>query len=194
MKILIACEESGIVREEFAKRGHDAWSCDLKPTRITGQHIQGNVLDFLNEGWDMMIGHPDCTYLCNSGVRWLHTEKGRWEKMQRAVQFFYALWFSRIPKICLENPIPHKYGLGKTYHQIVQPYNFGYREMKATCFWLKKLKPLIHTNEVGPPPADIVERRKWAKVHQASPGPGRSAFRAETNKGIAEAMADQWGQ
>ncbi len=194
MRVLVAGEESGIIREAFKAKGHDAWSCDFKPSRIPGNHCQCDVRDILYNGdWDMLIGHPDCYFLCNSGVRWLHTEEGRWEKMQEAVKFFHQLWFAPIKKKCLENPIPHKYGLGKTYTQIIQPWQFGYKEMKATCLWLDNLDELKPTNIVGPPPKDKIERRKWAKVHRASPGPNRSRDRSVTNSGIANAMAEQWG-
>jgi len=124
MKVLIACEFSGIVRDAFAKKGHDAWSCDLLPTEIPGNHIQGDVCDILDDGWDMMIAHPPCTYLANSGVRWLHERPERWEKLKEAADFFRTLLNAPIERICIENPIPHKYAIyliGRKYDQIIQP-------------------------------------------------------------------------
>lgn len=130
MKVLIACEFSGIVRDAFSNNGHDAWSCDLLPTESNqtikeGKHIQGDVLDILGNGFDLMIGHPPCTYICNSGVRWLHTEKGRVHKMKLACEFFKQLLDAPIKMICIENPIPHKYAvseIGTSYSQIIQPW------------------------------------------------------------------------
>ena len=113
--------------------------------------------------------------------------------MRDAVKFFYALWYAPIEKICLENPKPHRYGLGDSYSQIIQPWQFGYKEMKGTCLWLKNLDLLIPTNIVGPPPKDREERKHWAKCHRASPGPDRWMERSITNPGVASAMAEQWG-
>ena len=184
MRILVACEYSGIVRDSFKNKGHDAWSCDILPTDSPGNHIQGDVSEILNDGWDLMIGHPPCTYLCNSGVRWLKTEKGRTQKMEDAVRFFNLLWDADIPKICLENPIPHKYGIGKTYTQIIQPWQHGHGETKATCLWLKNLPELK--------PSNIVEGRK-NRVHKLPPSKDRWKLRSTTYTGIGEAMAEQWG-
>jgi hypothetical protein len=133
MKVLIACEFSGIVREAFRKKGHDAWSCDLLPTEIPGQHIQGDVLKILNDGWDLMIAHPPCTYLANSGVQHLHKDKNRWQKMEDARTFFMLLLKSEIKKICIENPVPHKYAELPVYTQIIQPYEHGHEISKRTC-------------------------------------------------------------
>ena len=141
MKILIACEYSGRVRDAFIAQGHQAISRDLLPTEIDGPHIQGNVLDVLDQGWDMMIAHPSCTYLTNSGVQWLHRDASRWEKLDQACEFFNRLLDAPIEKICIENPIPHKYALerlhGRKYSQLIQPYMFGHMETKATCLWIK---------------------------------------------------------
>jgi hypothetical protein len=184
MKILIACEFSGVVREAFRLRGHDAWSCDLLPTEIPGRHHIGNVEDILNHDWDMLIGHPPCTYLCNSGVRWLHTASGRFDKMILASEFFYKLWNSGIEKICLENPIPHKQAMLPTYSQIIQPWQFGHGETKATCLWLRGLPKLT--------PSNIVSGR-IGRVHHEPPGKDRWKNRSRTYQGIADAMASQWG-
>ena len=183
MKILIACEFSGIVREAFRLRGHDAWSCDLLPSEISGRHHIGNVEDILHHDWDMIIGHPPCTYLCNSGVRWLHTVPGRFDKMFLASEFFYKLWNSGIEKICIENPIPHKQAMLPNYSQIIQPWQFGHGETKATCLWLKNLPKLISTN--------IVDGRE-ARVHKMPPSNHRAKDRSRTYQGIANAMSEQW--
>ncbi len=193
MKILIACEFSGIVRDAFTARGHDAWSCDLLPSERPGKHIQGNVLEVLNDGWDLMVAFSPCTFLTNSGVRWLYGGKGttrdavRWAKMEEAARFFKALHEAPIPKSSLENPIMHRYAreiIGVNYSQIIQPYQFGHGETKATCLWLKNL-PLLT-------PTQIVDGRT-ARVHRESPGVNRWKNRSRTLTGIGAAMAQQWG-
>jgi len=194
VKILIACEFSGVVRDAFSERGHDAMSCDLLPSEKPGQHYQGNVFDIINDGWNMMIAHPPCTYLANSGVRWLHTQEGRWDNMKTGAEFFKSLLNINIDKICVENPIPHKYAvniIGNKYSQIIQPHQFGHMESKATCLWLKELPDLAHTNNVK------FEMLKLSKnvsqrLHYLSLGPERQKERSRTYRGIAEAMADQW--
>ena len=184
MKVLIACEFSGIVRDAFAKMGHDVLSCDLLPTEKPGNHYQGDVMEILNEKWDLMIAHPPCTYLCNSGVRWLYSQTGRWLKMEDARKFFMLLYTANIPKICIENPIPHRHANLPPYTQIIQPYMFGHGETKATCLWLKNLPLLIPTNEV---------KGRKPRVHYESPGVDRWKNRSRTYTGIATAMAEQWG-
>jgi len=188
MKVLIACEFSDIVRSAFERRGHDAVSCDLLPTEGNpARHYQGDVRNILNGGWDMLIAHPPCTYICNSGVRWLHTEKGRWEKMTEASLFFRTLLDSDIPLVMTENPIPHRYAvalIGRKYDQIIQPHDFGHGETKATCLWLKGLPHLVPTNKVS---------GRKARVHRTPPSPDRWKKRSRTLAGIAEAMASQWG-
>lgn len=185
MRVLIACEFSGTVREEFRKKGHDAWSCDLLPTEMAGQHVQADVLTILDAGWDLMIAHPPCTRLANSGVRWL-AERRLWEQMRQDAIFFRRLLDAEIPRVAIENPIPHRYALeviGSKYNQIIQPYQFGHGETKATCIWLKGLPALK--------PTDIVDGRA-ARVHRESPSPERWKNRSRTLKGIAKAMAEQW--
>ena len=186
MRVLVACEFSGIVREAFSKKGHDAWSCDLLPTEILGNHIQDNVLNHLDKDWDLMIGHPDCTYMTNAGVCWLHKDKTRWGKLEEACTFFKKLQNAPIPKICLENPIPHKYAREEIgyYTQIIQPYQFGHPERKATCLWLKNLPKLKPTNIVG---------GRENRIHKMSPSSDRGLKRSLTYYGIAHAMAEQWG-
>jgi hypothetical protein len=192
MKVLVACEYSRIVRDAFLKRGHDAWSCDLLPTDRSGPHYEGNVIDILNDGWDLMIAHPPCTYLANSGVCWLKKDPSRWAKMEDAVVFFDILREAAIPKICIENPIPHKYGVGKTYSQIVQPWMFGHTERKATCLWLKNLPNLEETNNVKEEMLKL-PKKEQQRLHYLPPSKDRWKIRSTTFMGIAEAMASQWG-
>ncbi len=184
--MLVACEFSGIVREAFKKWGHDAWSCDLLPTEVEGNHIQDDVLKHLNDGWDLMVAHPPCTYLANSGVRWLVNNPERWDDLALACQFFNTLLDAPIPKIAVENPIQHKYARNyiRKYNQIIQPYDFGHGETKATCLWLKNLPKLIPTHKVA---------GRQGRVHFESPSPDRWKNRSRTLHGIAVAMAEQWG-
>lgn len=184
MRVLVACEFSGIVRDAFITRGHDAVSCDLLDTEIPGPHIKGNVLDYLFKEWDLLIAHPPCTFIANSGVRHLHTQAGRWDKLARARLFFLALLDSGINMVCVENPIPHKYARLPKYTQIIHPWQFGHGETKATCLWLSGLPKLEPTN--------IVEGRK-PRVHHEPPSDERWKNRSRTLTGIAEAMAAQWG-
>lgn len=196
MRILIACEFSGIVRDAFAARGHYALSCDLLPTEKPGNHYQGDIFDLLNRGgveWDLMIAHPPCTYLANSGVRWLYGGRGtdidpiRWAQMEEAARFFKRLLETGIPRIAVENPIMHGYAkeiIGQHPAQIIQPWQFGHGETKATCLWLNNLPSLR--------PTRIVEGR-LARVHREGRSPDRWKNRSRTFEGIADAMADQWG-
>lgn len=187
MKVLIACEYSGRVRDAFLKLGHEAVSCDLLPTDMPGPHYQGNVLDIINDGWDLMVAHPPCTYLCNSGVSWLYKDESRWDKMREGALFFKKLLESTIPKIAIENPIMHKYAkeiIGMDKSQVVQPWMFGHGETKATCFWLKNLPPLKPTN--------IVSGREQ-RLHRLPPSKDRWKLRSTTYQGIADAIAAQWG-
>jgi len=199
MKILVACEFSGIVRDAFIARGHDAVSCDLLPTERPGPHIQGDVLEILDDGWDMMIAHPPCTYLCVPGAHYLHTQKGRWEKMREAKEFFVRLLGADIFAICVENPVPHGYANLPAYSQIVHPWQFGHEVSKRTCLWLRNLPPLV--------PTDICENhgeRYTRTSTQQKAGRGKVSNskwyarsgpreRSRTFQGIAQAMADQWG-
>jgi hypothetical protein len=186
MKVLIACEFSGAVRDAFAKRGHNAISCDLLPTEgSTFNHIIRDVRDLLHSGygWDLIIAFPPCTHLCVSGARWF---KGKAWEQQQAILFAEELWRADSHKIAIENPIgvlSTKSRLGKPA-QIIQPWQFGHGETKATCLWLKGLPKLAPTN--------IVDGRE-ARVHRMTPGPNRAKERSRTYQGIAEAMAAQWG-
>ncbi|CAB4170231.1 hypothetical protein UFOVP901_60 [uncultured Caudovirales phage] len=195
MKILIACEFSGKVRNAFSERGHDAWSCDLLPSESPGNHIQSDVLEVLNDGWDMMIAHPPCTYLSNSGVTWLYRNKDRWKDLISGAVFFRRLLNCNIPKICIENPIQHKYAkqiIGKDKTQIIQPWMFGHPESKATCLWIKGLAKLKETENVKEEflslPKNIAQR-----LHYLPPSIDRWRLRSTTFQGIANAMAEQWG-
>jgi hypothetical protein len=195
MKILIACEFSGTVRDAFLAKGHDAISCDLLPTDKPGPHYQGDVFDILGDGWDMMIAHPPCTYLTNSGVRWLHEKPGRWDAMVEGAKFFKELLYADIPRIAVENPVMHGYArdiVGSVATQNVQPWMFGHTETKRTGLWLKNLPLLKPTRNVK---ADMVgmARKDTDKVHYASPGADRWKIRSVTYQGIADAMAEQWG-
>jgi hypothetical protein len=181
MRVLVACEFSGIVRWAFESRGHDAWSCDLLPSEMPGGHIRGNVLDILTEGWDLMIAHPPCTYLAVSGARWF---KGRIKEQEEALNFVQTLLDAPMPMIALENPVSVISTRIRKPDQIVQPWMFGQGETKKTCLWLKGLPDLV--------PTDIVEGRV-PRIHHASPGPDRWKERSRTYYGIADAMAEQWG-
>jgi hypothetical protein len=185
MRVLIACEFSGIVRDAFAAKGHDAWSCDLLPTEKPGNHIQADVLKVITWGWDLMVAHPPCTRLCNSGVRWLE-ERNLWMELEDACKFFRDLLNAPVPKVAIENPIPHKYArdvIGR-YQQRIHPWLFGEPDTKATCLWLKNLPPLMAT---------LIETGRNPRCFLESPGPDRSKNRSRTYQGIASAMAAQWG-
>lgn len=191
MKVLVACEFSGVVRDAFIARGHNAISCDLLATEKDGPHITGDVKHLLKQNWDLIIAHPPCTYLCNSGVRWLYGGKGtvidnhRWNKMLEACDFFNQFKICAA-RVAIENPIPHGFALERIgrYSQRIQPYEYGHGETKSTCLWLKNLPLLVGTN--------LVNERK-PRVHFASPGPDRWKERSRTLSGIASAMAEQWG-
>jgi site-specific DNA-cytosine methylase len=182
MKILIACEFSGTVRDAFAALGHDAWSCDLLPTDKPGKHIQGNVIEILNDGWDMMIAHPPCTHLAVSGARHFHRKQ---KEQAEALEFVRMLLDAPIERICLENPISVISSRIRKPDQIIQPWQFGHGETKATCLWLKNL-PLLS-------PTNIVEGRE-ARIHRMPPGPDRWKERSRTFAGIGKAMAEQWSK
>lgn len=196
MKVLVACEYSGKVREAFRKLGHDAWSCDLLPSDDNSpHHYQCDIFEVIDQGWDLMIAHPPCTYLTNSGVTWLHKDIKRWPMLFEGAEFFKKLLNANIPKIAIENPIMHKYSksiIGVTQSQVVQPWMFGHPESKATCLWLKNLPPLIETNNVKEQFLKL-PKKEAQRLHYASPGPDRWKLRSTTFQGIADAMASQWG-
>lgn len=182
MKVLVACEFSGIVRDAFANRGHDAWSCDLLETERPGQHIQGDVLEVLDDNWDLMIAHPPCTHLASSGARWF---KFKSDLQMEALCFVRDLAHCSIPHIAIENPVGILSTRLRKPDQIIQPWQFGHGETKATCLWLRRLPHLSPTN--------IVDGRK-PRVHYEPPSPDRWKKRSRTYQGIADAMAEQWGK
>jgi hypothetical protein len=183
VKVLIACEYSGTVRDAFLARGHDAISCDLLPTDSPGPHYQGDVFDIINDGWDLMIAHPPCTHLAVSGAR--HFEQKRKDgRQQEAIDFFMRLANCGIPKYAIENPVCIMSTKWRKPDQIIQPWQFGHGETKATCLWLKGLSKLTPTN--------IVEGREQ-RIWKVPPGPNQWKIRSTTFQGIANAMAEQWG-
>jgi hypothetical protein len=182
MRVLIACEFSGIVRDAFLKADHDAMSCDLLPTESPGPHYQGDVRDVLRDGWDLMVAHPPCTHLAVSGARWF-TEKR--VEQEEALRFVRCLLDAPIPHIALENPVSIISARFREPDQIIQPWQFGHGETKATCLWLKNLPHLKPTN--------IVAGRE-ARIHNMPPGPDRWKERSRTLLGVAYAMASQWGK
>lgn len=197
LKVLIACEFSGVVRRAFEARGHDAWSCDLLPSEDgSNHHIRGDAREILNDGWDLlMVAHPPCTRLCNSGVRWLsvpppgRTLDSMFAELDEGAALFSAFWNAPIERIAVENPVMHKHAKARITNykepaQSVQPWQYGHGESKRTCLWLKGLPLLTPTN--------IVEGREQ-RVHLMPPGPNRWKERSRFFPGIADAMADQWG-
>lgn len=197
MRVLVACEFSGTVRNAFSARGHDAWSCDLLPDEHgSNRHIVGDARDILNDGWDLlMVAHPPCTRLCNSGVRWLkvpppgRTLAGMWRDLEEAAGLFSSFWNAPIDRVCIENPVMHRHAKSRIanfepHAQSVQPWQFGHGETKRTCLWLRNL-PLLR-------PTDIVAGREQ-RVFRMPPGENRWRERSRFFPGIAAAMAQQWG-
>lgn len=193
MRVLVACEQSGVVRDAFTARGHDAMSCDLLPTEKAGNHYQGDVFDVIDYPWDLMIAHPPCTDIAVSGAAWFAGKK-LVGKQQASVAFFMRLIrrSAHIPKRGFENPVCIMSRLYRKPTQIIQPWMFGHMEQKATCLWLDDLEPLTETNNVY---AGMMElpRRERERLHYLPPSPDRSKERSRTYQGIADAMADQWG-
>jgi hypothetical protein len=195
MKVLVACEYSGTVRDAFRARGHDALSCDLLPTDAPGPHYQGDVRDILDDGWDLMIAHPPCTYLCSSGLHWNKRVPGRAQMTEDALDFVRLLLDAPIPRIALENPIGCIGTRIRKANQTIQPWQFGHDASKATCLWLKNLPLLTPTAVVEPRIAN--GKKRWANQtdsgqNRLPPSDDRWKIRSETYVGIAEAMADQW--
>ena len=191
MRILIACEYSGTVRQAFARLGHYALSCDLLDTEIPGNHYKGDVFDIINDGWDMMIAHPPCTDLAVSGAAWFK-EKQADGRQQRSIEFFMRFTEANIPKIAIENPIGIMSRLYRKPDQIIQPYMFGHKEQKATCLWLKGLPKLTETNNVKEEMM-LLPKRERERLHYLPPSPDRWKIRSKTYEGIANACAEQWG-
>lgn len=196
-RVLVACEFSGVVRDAFAARGCDAWSCDLLPSERPGRHIVGDVRDMPLSSFDLLIAHPPCTFLCNSGVRWLapggQLDAARHADMRRACDLFAALYWAPVDRVAVENPVMHKYARDylasawkvPTWTQTFQPWQHGEPEIKRTCLWLRGLPDLKPSQIVG---------GRTARVHRASPGPQRWKERSRTLAGVARAMAAQWGE
>jgi hypothetical protein len=181
VKVLVACEYSGTVRDAFRAAGHDAMSCDLLPTDVPGPHYQGDVQEILRDGWDLMIAHPPCTHLAVSGARWFHLKR---QEQAEALDFVRLLMDAPIPRIAVENPVSVISSRIRRPDQIIQPWQFGHGETKATCLWLKGLPALKPTN--------VVDGRE-ARVHRLPPSADRWKIRSTTFPGIAAAMAAQWG-
>ena len=196
MRVLVACEFSGIVRDAFIKGGHEAMSCDLLPTDSPGPHYQGNVFDIISEGWDLMIAHPPCTHLAVSGAR--HFAKKRQDgRQQDAIEFFMMLARSKIPRYAIENPIGIMSNIWRKPNQIIQPYEYGHETTKATCLWLKSLPLLKPTNIVDKGAIWTAKSGKrmsqWFYETSLLRPKEREKMRNKTFDGIAQAMADQWG-
>ena len=190
MRVLVACEYSGRVRDAFIAKGHEAMSCDILPTEKPGPHYQGDVRDVMDYPWDLMIAHPPCTDLSVSGAAWFEKKKMNGSQ-QMSASFFMMLAKSDIPRIAIENPICIMSRLWRKPDQIVQPWMFGHMEQKATCLWLKNLPVLYPTNDVK---AQMMElpKNKRERLHYLPPSQDRWKLRSETFQGIADAMAEQW--
>lgn len=207
MRVLIACEFSGVVRDAFRALGHDAWSCDRLPSETSGKHYQGDLRHFFSNpaawgGFDLMIAHPPCTRLANSGVRWLHVPpKGKtleqmWRQLEIDAEFYKWVRSLPIERKAIENPIMHKYAkrlVQPIDRKIIQPWHFGERAFKGTGFELINLPLLKETERLIPPKRGTQEHKDWSAVHRASPGPDRWKDRSRTFPRIAAAMAQQWG-
>jgi len=204
-RVLVACEFSGTVRDAFLTEGFDAWSCDLLPDeRSSNRHIRGDVRDHLGDGWDLLVvAHPPCTRLTNSGVRWLHvpppgkSHEQIWRELDEGAALFSALWNAPIARVAAENPIMHRYARERIANyrapQIVQPWWFGDPQFKATGLHLRNLPELVATDRLTPPVAGSADHRAWSRVHRMPPGPNRARERSRFFPGIAAAMASQWG-
>ena len=190
MKVLIACEYSGTVRDAFSALGHYAVSCDLLPTEKPGEHYQGDVMDIINDGWDIMVAHPPCTHLAVSGARWF---KDKQQEQQEALEFVRKLMQADIPRICIENPVSIISSRIRKPEQIIQPWMFGHEATKTTCLWLKNLPLLQATNVVGKGKRHITKGGKsLPEWYNLPPSADRWKIRSATFQGIADAMAQQW--
>lgn len=196
MKVLIACEESQRVCMAFRKRGHEAWSCDIQePSGGHPEwHLQMDALEAINlYDWDLMIAHPPCTYLCVPGAHYLHKQPDRWDKMLDGKEFFMKLLNTNIPKICVENPVPHRYAELPKYSQIIQPWQFGHEISKRTCLWLKNL-PLLKPTKIMENHGERYYRNDGSVSNSKWYAKSSAKERSKTFNGIAEAMAEQWGK
>ena len=197
MRVLIACEFSGTVRDAFIRAGHDAMSCDLLPTESPGPHYQGDVFDVIKDGWDMMIAHPPCTYLCSMGIWWNKKRPDRWPHTLDAVEFVKTLWSAPIERICLENPIGYLGTHWLKYQQIINPWMFGDEANKPTCLWLKNMPTLAPTKIVGKGKFYVKKNGSrmsaWSHITSGTRKEERARIASRTFPGIANAMAAQWG-
>ena len=193
MRVLIACEFSGVVRDAFRRLGHDAVSCDLLPTEAPGPHYTGDVFDILGDGWDLMVAHPPCTYLCSSGLHWNKRRPERQQQTEDALAFVRALLEAPIPRIAIENPVGCISTRIRKPDQTIQPWQFGHPESKATCLWLRGLTPLVPTNVLTKPASGRWENQTPSGQNKLGPSADRWKLRAATYTGIADAMAAQWG-
>ena len=196
MRVLIACEYSGIERDAFLAAGHDAISADLLPTETPGPHYQGDVRNLLGEQWDLVIAHPPCTYLAKSGVRWMYSDPLRWQALLEGASFFRQMFDFRTSALAVENPVQHRWaklahGKGEPT-QVVQPWMFGHPESKATCLWLRGLPPLVATSDARAEMATL-PRAMTQRILHMPPSVERGKLRSASYPGIATAMADQWG-
>lgn len=196
-RILVACELSGMVRRAFRNKGHDAYSCDIEPSDDGSlYHIEGDVRDVLADEWALIIAHPPCTYMSNSGVRWLHADKGRWNHLDEAADFFKLFLHHPCKRMCIENPVMHRYAvsrIGRKHDQTIQPYEFGHPESKRTCLWLRGLPLLQATHVLEKPACGHWENQTPSGQNRLGPSNKRAKIRSQTYHGIATAMADQWG-
>lgn len=198
MLVLVACEYSATVRDAFRALGHDAWSCDILPTDgDPAWHIQGDAIQAVHSRpWDLLIAHPPCTYMTNSGVTWLHKDPSRWQKLDEAAKFFMDFWNAPVPRVAIENPVMHKYAKerigGMRQTQTIQPYMFGHMEQKATCLWLRGLEPLKPTSDLKAETKALPDSQRQ-RLHYLPPSADRWKLRSKTYQGIADAMAAQWG-
>ena len=192
MKVLVACEYSGAVRDAFRRAGHDAMSCDLLPTEAPGPHYQGDVRDVLDDGWDLMVAHPPCTHLAVSGARWFHLKR---QEQADALAFVRLLMDAPIARIAIENPVSIISSRIRKPDQIIQPWMFGHEATKTTCLWLKELPALMPTNIVGKGARHVTKSGKsLPQWYNLPPSEDRWKIRSATFQGIADAMADQWGR
>jgi hypothetical protein len=192
MRVLIACEFSGVVRRAFRARGHDAWSCDILPAEDgDSHHIQDDVRNWLRADWDLFIAHPPCTDLAVSGARWFK-EKGR-EQQEQALAFVREMMMAPVRRVAVENPVSVISSQVRKPDQLFHPHHFGHPEFKKTCLWLRGLSPLAWRNPLTPPAKGTPEWKAWNKVHHEAPSDDRWAIRSRTYEGVAAAMAEQWG-
>jgi len=193
MKVLVACESSGVVREAFASMGHDAWSCDILPSELPGNHMQVDVRSIVNDGWDLVIAHPPCTYICVSGYHWTVRGKRDPQLTEDALDLVRFFMDCNASRVAIENPVSIISSRIRKPDQIIQPFQFGHPESKKTCLWLKNLPLLTKTNVLTIPSSGVWENQTLSGQNKLAPSKDRWKVRSKTYKGIAHAMALQWG-